>query len=75
MLWYNGNGHWGWMAVGMVVMFLFWGTLIWVLARGIGMSWSKQQPNGNARAILDERYARGEITRDVYDQVKKDTAS
>lgn len=66
--------------VGIILMLLFWGALIgggiW-LVRGIF-------PNGQPPAmptgreslqpheILDQRYARGEITRDQYQTMKQD---
>ncbi len=71
-----GNYGWGMMGGwgGMLVMLLFWVALIlvivWVVRAIIGAS-----PGGassNARSILDARYARGEITRKEYEQMKKD---
>lgn len=34
-----------------------------------------QTPVANARAILDERYARGELTRDQYLEMRRDLES
>ncbi|MDT8901421.1 SHOCT domain-containing protein [Anaeroselena agilis] len=62
----------------MLPMLLFWGLLIWggiVLVRKL--SWSSH-PNrlapesGKALEILKERYAKGEITREEFEQMKKD---
>lgn len=63
----------GFGVVGLILMLVFWGTLI------LGAVWlvksifpSAQRPGGGenqpirAREILDQRYARGEITREQY---------
>lgn len=62
----------GFGASGFLVMLLFWVGFValsaWVVkAIFIGRTETK----GNARAILDERYARGEISKKEYDTVKK----
>ena len=52
---------WWWMAIAMV---LFWGTVAWVvvtLARRPSTSARR-----DARDVLDERYARGEIDAEEY---------
>jgi putative membrane protein len=59
----DGWGAWGWF--GMVgVGLLFWGLVIWfvvTMAHRVGDS-----PRHDARDVLDERYARGEIGADEY---------
>ena len=69
---------WGWMALMTVVMVIFWGGIIalivWAItrftrSRNIGGS------PGERRSPLDiakERYARGEITKEQFEQIKKD---
>lgn len=67
--------------IGLILMLLFWGGLIfggvW-LVKTIFTS-GQQTPSGMAsleqtspRDILDQRYARGEISKDEYDQIKND---
>jgi putative membrane protein len=67
--------------IGLLFMLLFWGGLIfggvW-LVKTIFTS-GQQTPSGMAsmeqtspRDILDQRYARGEISKDEYDQIKND---
>ncbi len=66
----------GWMMLGMV---LFWGLLIfaaiWLVRllfpSGTSQPKSMQDPL-TPRAVLDLRYSRGEITREQYEQMKKD---
>lgn len=74
----NGFG-WGFGYLGMIMMVVFWGLLIaggvW-LARAIFNSGSSQHlPSApSARDILDQRYARGELTREQYELMKQDLA-
>jgi len=70
----------GFGGIGLLFMLVFWGLLI------LGVIWivraltSSQQTSGHnsnipsksAREILDQRYARGEIDREQYEQMKKD---
>lgn len=78
-----GNwGEFGWwgMGFGFVFMILFWLLIILGIAGLI--RWLQSQP-GNAQAtrgktpleIVQERYARGEIDRDEYEQKKRDIES
>lgn len=72
-----GNGSWmmggmmgGW---GMLTMLLFWIGLILLivwLVRAVTAAGSQNAPT--ARELLDQRYARGEVTRKEYEQIKKD---
>ncbi len=66
----------GWMMLGMV---LFWGLLIFAaiwLVRLLFPSGTSQpkstQDHLTPRAILDLRYSRVEITREQYEQIKRD---
>lgn len=76
-----GNGSWmmgGWggsMGVaGWLMMALFWIGLIllivWLVRSIVGAG--QNTGSTTARQILDSRYARGELTRKEYDQMKKD---
>jgi len=62
----------------MLAMALFWGLVIWA---GVLLIRRLAQPGPGSRAaavpataqeILKERYARGEISRDEFEQMKKD---
>ena len=59
----DGWGAWGWF--GMVgVGLLFWGLVIWfivTMTRRVG-----DPPRRDARDVLDERYARGDIDEQEY---------
>ena len=73
-MWYMHDGMgWG-MAFGGIWMILFWGSLIALTVWGITRLTKRDDPNPK-RDPLDtakERYARGEITREEYEQYKKD---
>lgn len=67
---------------GFLFMVLFWGILIAgaiVLVRALfpqnGITRSHRRSVGNARQILDQRYARGEVTREQYELMKGDIDS
>jgi len=81
-MWFGHMDGFGWqgMLIGGVVMLLFWGGLItaiiWV-ARGAfshSAGSTSSQVGVSARELLDQRYARGEITREQYQEMKRDLA-
>jgi len=73
-MWYVHNGNGWWMVGGWIIMLLIWvGIAIlaifafrWFLKRGEGAE--KQAP----LEIAKERYAKGEITKEQFEQIKKD---
>ncbi|PJK30341.1 hypothetical protein CVT23_07355 [Minwuia thermotolerans] len=77
----HGHGDWGWghMLFGGIMMVLFWGgviALIILLVRWLGSSHGQSFAGGNgqrssARHILDERFARGEIDREEYEERRR----
>lgn len=78
-----GDGwNWGWgfghMAFGGLMMLLFWGGVIllivlavrWLGAGSAGPAMTGT-PRRTAHEILEERFARGEIDKDEFDQRKR----
>jgi len=73
-------GDFGWLpGFGWIFMLLFWGLVIlgivavvkWLVSTGPGGN----TPNARtALDILEERYARGEIEREEFEQKKRDLA-
>ena len=64
---------------GMWFSGLFWiiilALIVWVVIRLTGNNQSKQQPTSSGETpmeILKKRYAKGEITKDQFEQIKKD---
>lgn len=71
MMWYWGGGiqWWGWL-LGSIAMVAFWGLIIWavwyVVTGVTHRPGERTQAPGDAKHILDERLARGEIDPDEY---------
>ncbi len=70
-----GEGWWddGWWIVMPIMMVLFWGTVIGVVIWGITQA--TRRDRGDSRRALDiaqERYARGEISREEFEQIRRD---
>ncbi len=67
----------GFGGIGAIGMILFWiaviAGIVWLVRTMGGSNTQFQMPSGlNARDILDQRYARGELDRDEYDAMKQD---
>jgi putative membrane protein len=82
MMWGYDGGYGWWWGFGILHMLLYWGVLIlaivllvkWLFGRsGGGISY--QPPAKAALDILKERYARGEIGKDEFEQKKRDLES
>ena len=66
------------MGFGAIAMVLFWGVIIALIAGGVallvrqagGYTLSAAKQQSTARQILDERLARGEISREEYDALR-----
>ena len=70
---FDGMG-WGWIGLGFVHMALFWVLVILgivVLVKWLAGS-GPASTAGRALEILKERYAKGELTREQYDQMKRE---
>jgi len=71
---------WGWMSgFGWIFMVLFWALIILgvaALARSL-LSTGSSADRGDLRSldVLKERYARGEIAREQYAQMRRDLES
>ena len=66
---------WGAWGIGMMlIMLLFWGAVI--VAVVFGIRWllrqGREQRSDSALEILRQRYARGDLTKDDFDRMKKE---
>ena len=74
-MWYFQQGMGWWMVFGVLWMLVFWGGIIalivWVVVRltrhGVTVDGGKTPLD-----IAKERYARGEITKEQFEQIKRD---
>lgn len=76
-MWSDWGHAWGWgMGFGMIGMVLFWILVIAgivVLVRWVSSSRSSSPPPGKTPIdLLNERYARGEIDRREFEEMKRD---
>ncbi len=75
-MWDLGTHGWGWIGIGAVHMLLFWALIILaivVLVRYLsGSSSGKDRPERTPLDILKERYARGEIDKQEFEEKKRD---
>lgn len=74
---YMNDGGWWWWGFGALHMLLFWGVLIFaivVLVKWLSGMPGQRHGDGGGRAldILKERYARGEINKEEFEQKKRD---
>ncbi|MRR21205.1 SHOCT domain-containing protein [bacterium] len=71
---YNYGMGWGWMLLG-IVFWIFVITcvvllVLWIVGKiGRGKHLLGEDP---ALEILNKRYARGEVTKELYEEMKKD---
>jgi len=69
----------GWGIIGMIFMFIFWALLItgiillivWIIRR-VSYAGKDLSRKGKAIDILEERYARGEISKEEFERMKRD---
>ena len=73
-MWCLGEGVSWWPWFGGLWMFIFGGGLIALIVWGISTltRQNSHASKNNALDIAEERYAKGEITKDEYEQYKKD---
>lgn len=73
-MWFMNEGMGWWMVFGGIWMFIFWGGLLALIVWGITRITGRDRhaPGHNPLDVAKERYARGEITREAYEQLKKD---
>jgi putative membrane protein len=72
-MWHMDDGMGWWMLLGSVWFVFFWGLVIWAVLRvtsGPGRSTTEASPLDIART----RYARGEISREEFEQLQRDLA-
>ena len=75
MMGYWFGGMWWWMALAGIFCVLFWGGIIWLAVWGIGRLTAHRDSAGviaSPMEIAKTRYAKSEITKEEFEQIKKD---
>ncbi len=76
----GGTGNYGVMGYGMMgfpmvfgglFMLLFWGAAIWFVVALLSSSHSNRKDDSDPLTILKGRYAKGEVTRKEFEEMKK----
>jgi putative membrane protein len=70
--WYSGMGWW--MVIGSIWMVVFWGAIIWLVVWGIRALTGGQPRRDEGDTPLEiarKRLARGEITREQFEELRK----
>ena len=77
-MWHDGAGMGWWMLFAGLLTLVFWGAIIALVIWGIkkvtegGNSGKKPSEKHEPLDIARERYAKGEISREQFEQMKKD---
>ncbi|MDD5168256.1 MAG: SHOCT domain-containing protein [Syntrophales bacterium] len=68
------DGGWLWMTFGFLLFVLFWGVVIWLIVWAVRKATGPKDTaaTGGALDIAKMRYAKGEISKEQYEQIKKD---
>jgi putative membrane protein len=77
-MWGMHDGMGWWMVFGGLWMVLFWGAVIWLVVWGVGRATSGTGGRTSEQEapveIAKRRYARGEISREEFEQLRRDLA-
>ena len=71
-MWGEHEGMGWWMLFGSVWFVVFWGFIVWFFARILRRPGSRERWEESALEILRRRYARGEISREEYEAMRRD---
>ncbi len=75
-MWDGHDGMGWWMLFGSVWFVILWGLIIWAVVTVVSKFGGGQSSEGiredSPLEIAKRRYARGEITKDQFDQIRRD---
>jgi putative membrane protein len=71
-MWDMVDGMGWWMVLGSVWFVFFWAVVIWAIVRVTDRGNRNQEAGESAIEILRRRYARGDIDKDQFDQMRRD---
>ncbi len=73
-MWHMGDGWGWWMIFGWVWMVAFWGLIVWAVVTLVTrLSGDQRRPpeTSGPLQILEERYARGEISHEEFEERRR----
>ncbi len=75
-MWGVHDGMGWWMLFGGIWMVVFWAAVIWLIVWGVSQlgRGGRARDDESALDIARRRYARGEITREEFEQLRQDLA-
>jgi putative membrane protein len=71
-MWGMHDGMGWWMVFGGLWTLLFWGGLIWLIVWGMSRLVAPSRESDSPLEIARRRYARGDITREEFEQLRHD---
>jgi putative membrane protein len=71
-MWHSGDGMGWWMVIGSVWMVFFWAAIVWLFYRFFARDESSGRSGESALDVARRRYAAGEISREQYEQLRRD---
>ncbi|EKE28715.1 MAG: hypothetical protein ACD_3C00025G0004 [uncultured bacterium (gcode 4)] len=71
MYWLNWYSCWGFSMIWWILMIIFWWIVIYFFIQIINQNSFKKESR-DAMSILKERYAKWEITKKEFEEMKKD---
>ncbi|MDI6858566.1 MAG: SHOCT domain-containing protein [Dehalococcoidia bacterium] len=73
MWWHAHEGMGWWMLFGGILWLVFLGTILYFIAYALGGTrTSRRGDEDDALEIAKRRYARGDITREEFEQIRRD---
>jgi putative membrane protein len=76
-MWGAHEGMGWWMLMGSAWFFLFWGLLTYLIVSAMGRSGTRSRDGSGDESPLDilkRRYARGELTRQEFERMRRELA-
>ena len=73
MMWDSGAGMGWWMVIGSVWFVLFWAIVIWAVVR-LTTHDATRSVAPSAIEIARQRYARGELTKEQFEEIRRSLA-
>ena len=71
-MWHAHDGMGWWMMFGGIWMVIFWAAIIWLIVWGVAQISDRNRESESPMDIARRRYARGEITSEQFEQLKRD---